>query len=112
MTREGLKELIDIMRPSRITADMIADPLVRSMRRIRERAWNRMRDDLLALYADRTLTDAQREDGFRKADLRKSTAMKKLIPLEERYEMEVTIPSMLRSGYLRRAPKPAKRRSK
>ena len=112
MNRAQLKDMIDLIPQDRIKADMYADPLLRSMNRIRERAWNRMREDLLALYADRTLSDAQREKGFDEADLRKTTAMKKLAPLKQRFEDEVRIPVMLQTGVLRRAPKPAKRRAK
>jgi hypothetical protein len=112
MTRANLKELIGMIRPSRITADMYADPLMRSMERIRERAGKRYREDLLALYSDRALTDEQRWKGLRRAQERKEVALKKLQPLEERFEVEVRIPMLLETGVLRSAPaKSSKRRA-
>jgi hypothetical protein len=109
MTRANLKELIDRIRPSRITADMYADPLMRSMERSRERAGKRYREDLLALYADRALTDDQRWRGLRKAQERRDAVLKKL---DERFEVEVEIPMLLKAGVLRSGPaKPGKRRA-
>jgi hypothetical protein len=112
MTRANLKELIDMMRPDRITADMYADPLLRSIERIRERARNRYRSDLLALHSDRTLTDEQRSNGFYKARDRREASLKKLQPLEDRFEVEVKIPLLLKTGVLRSvSPKSGKRRA-
>jgi hypothetical protein len=111
MNRANLKELIEMLRPNPIKADMYADPLMRSMERIRERARKRYHDDLLALYTDRTLTVDQRSKGFDKASARNDAALKKLRPLEDRFETEVMIPMMVRSGVLRSAPpKSGKRR--
>lgn len=104
MTRACLKELIEILKPSQITADMYVDPLLRSMERIRERVADRYRNDLTALYEDRSLTDARRDDGYRKARLRREAGLKKLVLLEERYEREVQIPHLKKLGVLRDAP--------
>ena len=113
MNRAALKEMVDSLKPRRIAADLYADPLMRSMARVRERAANGYKKDLLALYADRRLTDGQRTEGTRKAFLNEEQALKKLIPLEKRFQDEVYIPLMIETGVLKpSAANPAKRRAK
>ena len=112
MTREFLKEMLVILRPSRITPDMYANPLQRSMERIRERARGRNRSAIRALYDDLSLTDEQRRDGYYEARKRQDVALEKLRPLEDRFELEVEIPRLVRTGVLRSAtPKLRKRRA-
>ena len=103
MKREHLLEMIDILRPSLIKSEMYADPLLREMNKIRQNARERKRKDLLALYNDRLLTDLQRETGLNKASDRYEKAMKKMRPLEERFEREVRIPMMVSSGILKKS---------
>jgi hypothetical protein len=113
MNRADLKEKIDSMQPSRISADLYADPLMRSMARVRERAANGYKKALLALYADRRLTDVQRNEGVRKARQNEEQELKKLVPLEKRFQEEIYIPMLVQTGVLKSSPpKPAKRRTK
>ena len=104
MMRASLKRLIDAIPTPRIPADMYADPLLRSMHRVRDRAHNRLREDLLVLYLDKTLTDDDRRSGFDKAERRHDAGLAKLRPLEERFDREVWIPHMKISGMLRSMP--------
>jgi hypothetical protein len=71
------------------------------MERVRERARKRYRDDLLVLYADRSLTEDQRTKGYHGAREREKAAREKLIPLEERFDREVWIPLMKSVGVLK-----------
>ncbi|HXT01443.1 MAG TPA: hypothetical protein VN915_12255 [Elusimicrobiota bacterium] len=113
MTRAELRERIDSLKPSRIAADLYADPLMRSMARVRERAAAGYKKALLALYADRGLTDVQRTKGYCKALEIEAKMLKKLEPLEKRFQEEVYIPLMVETGVLKgAAAKSSKRRSK
>src|ERR1700733_13419660 len=100
MTRAFLKKLLTCVTPSPISAEMYANPLRRSMARIYERADKGYREDMLALIADRTLTDVQRMKGFHKARARQNATLKKLDPLRERYDREVWIPLLKETGVL------------
>jgi hypothetical protein len=113
MTRSELKNRINSLRQRGITADMIADPLIRSMERISERAFKRFRADLVALHEDQKLNDDQRERGVDAARRRRDVTLKKIRPLEERFEAEVRIPLLLSLGVLRKPQSnTSKRRSK
>lgn len=110
MTRASLKKLIDVLPSPLVPADMYADPLMRSMHRIRDRAHKRLREDLLALYLDRTSTEDERRSGFDKASRRHDAALAKLRPLEERFDREVWIPHLKKSGVLRSLPAKSEKR--
>jgi hypothetical protein len=112
MTRLFLKKLLACVKPPLISAEMYSDPLRRSMARICERADRGYREDMLALIADKTLTDVQRMKGFHKARSRQDATLKKLDPLRERYDREVWIPLLKETGVLRKVPaKPGKSRT-
>lgn len=113
MNRAHLKELIDLERPKRITSEMYAEPLLRDMERVKERAASGYKKSLLALYANPGLTDAQRSDGVERAHQTKDRVLEELVPLEKRYQEEIYIPLMIDAGVLKSsAARPAKRRSK
>ncbi len=103
MKREHLLEIIEMLRPWLIKPDMYANALLRKMDKVRQDARERKRKDLLALFNDRSLTDMQRGIGFNTASDRYEKAMKKMRPLEERFEREVTIPMMVSSGILKKS---------
>mgnify|MGYP001607548980 CR=1 FL=1 len=103
MKREHLLELIEILRPSLIKPEMYVNPLLRKMNKVLQDAWERKRKDLLALYNDRSLTDMQRGIGLNNASDRYEKAMKKMRPLEDRFEREVRIPMMVNSGILKKS---------
>lgn len=102
MKRQELKTLIDVWQPSAITAGMIVDSRLRRMEMIRQRARDRYRNDMITLYRDRSLSDEQRSKGFWKASARWDAAQKKLRPLQARFDREVLIPMLRRTGVLRR----------
>lgn len=111
MEREYIRKLIEITRPKAVRAEMYADPLLRKINKVRQDANDGHHKDLLALYIDRSLTDAQLRVGSDGAQARYDKAMKKLIPLEKRFEREVTIPGLIRSGLLKKsAEAPLRRR--
>ena len=112
MRRSSLKSLIDAIPSPRVPAEMYTDPLLRSMHGVLDRTDNRLREDLLALYSNRALTDDGRSSGFEKAERRHDAGLAKFRSLEERFNREVWIPHMKRSGMLRDMPaKPGKRRA-
>lgn len=103
MERENLKKLIDMTRPSAVRAEMYADPLMRRINKIRQDANDGYHNDLLALYNDHTLTEQQLRAGFDKAFARCEKTREKLVPLNERFEREVRIPSLVSSGVLKKS---------
>ena len=112
MTRAFLKKLLACAPLPQISAEMYADPFVRSLARVSERARIRYRNDMLALIADPALTDAQRVKGFHKAKRHEEAGRKKERSMRERYDREVRIPELIRTGVLRELPaKSGKRRA-
>ena len=110
MEREHIKKMIEVTRPSSIRAEMYSDPLMRRMNKIRQDANDGYHKDLLALDHDRSLTEEQLRDGLNKARERYSKTREKLLPLEERFEREVTIPNLVESGVLKKSAAVALRR--
>lgn len=110
MIRERLKRMIDVTRPQAVRAEMYADPLMRRMRKIRQDANDGQHKDLLALYNDHSLTGEQLRAGCDKAQARYEKTMKKLLPLEARFEREVRIPGLINSGILKKSAAAALRR--
>lgn len=98
--REFLKTMIALLRPSEIRPEMYADELRRKMEEIREKARARQRADLTALSKDLTLTEAEIRAGCDKARDRYEKSLKRLKPLEDRFEREVRIPMLIDSGVL------------
>jgi hypothetical protein len=103
MERENLKKLIDVTRPQAVRAEMYSDPLMRKMNKVRQDANDGYHKDLLALYDDRSLTAGELRLGADKAWARYEKTMEKLRPLQERFEREVSIPSMVSSGVLKKS---------
>lgn len=110
MEREQLKKLIDLTRPKTVRAEMYADPLMRKMRKVRQDANDGHHEDLLALYNDRSMTEAELSAGADRAWARYEKTMEKLRPLEERFEREVEIPGLISSGLLKKSAASALRR--
>lgn len=112
MTRAFLKELLACAPMPQIPAEMYVDPFLRSLARVSERGRIRYRNEMLALIADTTLTDAQRVKGFHKAQRHEEAARKKERSMRERYDREVRISMLIRTGVLRELPaKSGKRRA-
>ena len=103
MVRKHLKDLSETMRPDVIRPEMFTNPLMRRMEAIREKARAGYRKDLLALCANRALSDDQLQDGRDAARLRYEKALAKLKPLEKRWELEVRIPMLIGSGVLKKS---------
>lgn len=110
MEREFIKRMIELTRPAAVRAEMYADPLMRKMHKVRQDANDGHHKDLLALYNDRSLTEAQLRAGSNKAQARYSKAMEKLVPLEERFEREVRLPGLINSGLLKKSAAESLRR--
>lgn len=111
MEREELMKLIDLTRPKAVRAEMYADPLMRKMHKVRQNANDGHHEDLLALYNDRSLTEAELSAGADRAWARYEKTMEKLRPLQERFEREVEIPGLIDSGLLKKsAAAPLRRR--
>jgi hypothetical protein len=110
MEREHLKVMIEKTRPDTVRAEMYSDPLMRRMKKVNQDANDGYHEDLLALYSDRSLTEQQLRAGSAKAHARWENALKKLVPLEERFEREVRIPGIINSGLLKKSAAAALRK--
>lgn len=101
MTRAELKKMIGQIRERLYPASMETDPWLRKVKTINERADERYRKELTALYADRVISNDARWNRWLKASKRRIAAMEKTQDIYEQYKREVIIPMEVRRGYLR-----------
>lgn len=78
MTRAELKKQIGAYRPSLLRPSMMPTASERKLARLEENVWLRYEREKLDIYRNKTLTDEQRSESWRKASDRRWAGSEKL----------------------------------
>ena len=104
MTRADLKKMIRKYHRSVIRPEMIDNPILRRSLRISESTSMRYEQDKRALYADKKLSDEQRQRGFEKAHKRFMAVSDRLRELDRQYERKYILPIYKKNMARKNAP--------